>query len=230
MVFFQSIAVSIGLCTGPNQLFVPFLEYHLNRLNLLSQIYELVLTNKTNLDNSKGLPDDVRTDILSKYEQMYDWLNKYGQVLKNAPGDMLHNTYNTFKPTNIYNEWMAGYDSYLDNHLEIRQFVGTMNIQHSKLSASSEFTLNIELHNNGVLPWITGVGQAIVLDDNAKEIGLPLRWDFTGEPMAPGDRRTIKLNGKTPAAPGEAKLKISFTNPYRGSPAFIEKEITMVWN
>jgi len=126
------------------ELFAPFLEYQLNRLRLFAQIYELVLANESILNGSDALPDNVLSDILEKHAQIYEWLAKYGQALKNTPGDMLKHTYGGFNPDNIYySEWMSGFGFYLDGFLKIRQYVGTMEIQHSEMRAGSEFTGDI---------------------------------------------------------------------------------------
>ena len=79
------------------------------------------------------------------------------------------------------------------------------------------------------MPWAEGAGQTIILDQNAEKIGLPLKWDYAGEIMAPGDRRTISLHGRTPENPGKTEIKVSFTSPYRGYPAFIEKKVSIGW-
>ena len=214
---------------GQLELFAPFIEYQLNRLKLFAEIYKLVLANEKDLNGPGILPGNVRSDILGKYAQIFDWLGKYGQELQKAPGGMLKHTYGMFNPRNMYSEWMAGFGLYLDRFLKIRQYAGTMEIQHGKLRADGEYVLSIELHNKGIMPWGEGAGMAIILDQNAQKIGLPLRLDFEGDTMAPGDRRTIALHGRTPENPGKTEMKVSFTSPYRGHPVFIEKEIVVEW-
>jgi hypothetical protein len=76
------------------------------------------------------------------------------------------------------------------------------------------------LINRGVVPWITGSGHALVLEGDAERLGLPARWDYVGEPLVFGDRRTIRIRGVTVAPSGPATIKLSFLTSRRGRVAF----------
>ncbi len=211
---------------GHMDLFAPFFEYHLRRLDLFAQIYDLVLTHRVALERGERLPETARTHILSKYEEMYAWAAKYKAAMDQAPDGMLTHCRWMTSP---YKEWMAGYDQWLEPRLEVRQFAGTVRADAPELRAGAAFTLAIELHNTGVCPWIPAVGQYLELTGVAERLGLPPKWDYAGEPMAPGDRRTIVLKGVAPGEPGQGELKLALRTPFRSPSVFAKADVALAW-
>jgi hypothetical protein len=183
------------------------------------------------------------------YKEMYGWATKYDEVMKKAPDGMLAHCKWMTSP---YKEWMAGYDQWLEPHLKIKQFAGTMRIQAEPsaeparngqplketsppatrvtLQASQRFTLTITLHNLGACPWIPNVGHRLQLSGAAVQLGLPSTWDYEGDWVAPGDTQVITLQGTAPATPGTASLKATFLAPFRVPDPFVTSETTFIWN
>ncbi len=211
---------------GHVELYPPFFEYHLHRLDLFAQIYDQILANRDALNSAEGLPGDVRESVLNKYSEMYQWAAKYDAAMQKAPDGMLSRCRWMTKP---YQEWMAGYDQWFDGHLKIKQFVGTLSVEADAIRPGEPFLLRVKLHNQGICPWIAGSGQRIELTGDAARLGLPAVWQFAGEPMAPGDRRTIELRGTVPKDPGEAKVTASVFSPYRVPEKIATGDATLVW-
>jgi hypothetical protein len=227
-------------------LFVPFIEYHLHRIDLFAKISDLVLAHQPALQRGEPLPDEVRSTVLAMYKEIYGWAAKYDEVMKKAPEGMLTHCKWMTSP---YKEWMAGYD-WLEPHLKIKQFAGTMRIQAEQeparsgqplketsppgarvtLAAGQRFTLTITLQNLGACPWIPNVGHQFKLSDAAVQLGLPSTWEYEGEWVAPGDTRVITLRGIAPATPGTASLRATFLTPFRVPTPFVTSEATFVWN
>jgi hypothetical protein len=211
---------------GHVDLYAPFFEYHLRRLELFARVYDEVLAHRDALDRPEGLPRDVRDAVLARYAEMYDWAVKYDAAMQQAPDGMLTHCRWMTKP---YKEWMAGYDQWLDWKLDIKQFVGTMSVETDALRPGEPFTLRVNLHNQGVCPWVTGAGQRLELTGDVEKLGLPAAWDYEGEPMAPGDRRTVELRGMVPKESGEAKVTVAVIAPYRVAEKIATAEATLAW-
>ena len=189
-------------------------------------MYDQILAHRDGLNRPEGLPDDVAASVLGKYAEIYDWAAKYDAAMQNAPDGMLTRCRWMTKP---YQEWMAGYDQWLDGQLAIKQFVGTLSVETDSLRPGEPFTLRVDLHNQGVCPWLAGVGQRIELTGDMAKLGLPAVWQYAGEPMVPGDRRTIELRGTVPKEPGEAKLTVAWISPFRVPEKIATGEATLVW-
>jgi hypothetical protein len=224
------------------ELFAPFIEYHMHRLDLFAKISDLVSAHQQALQRGEPLPADVRNSVLAMYKEIYGWAAKYDDVMKRASEGMLARCKWMTSP---YKEWMAGYDQWLEPHLKMKQFAGTMRIQ-AELSAQPAtisqpgtpialqtgrpFTLTITLHNLGVCPWIPNVGHQLQLSGAAAQLGLPSTWEYEGEWMAPGDTQVITLRGTAPATPGTALLKATFLAPFRVPEPFVTCETPFTWN
>ena len=211
---------------GHVELFPSFIEYHLHRLDLFGRIYDVVLAHEGTLKRGGPLPGDARRAILAWYKEIYEWAAKYDAAMKSAPDGMLAHCRGMTSP---YKEWMAGYDQWLEAQLKVKQFAGSMRMAAGTLKAGRPFTLTVELRNLGVCPWIPGVGQQILLSGAAERLGLPKAWAYEGDWMAPGDHRTIRLQGAAPSRPGSGLLKATFLAPFRHPGAFVKCEIRVVW-
>jgi hypothetical protein len=212
---------------GHLDLYAPFIEYHLHRLDKFTVIYERVLANRDALDKPEGLPKDVRDAILADYAEIYAWAAKYDAVMQQAPGDMLANSKWMTKP---YREFMAGFDQWFDNLLDPHQFVGTGQVETpSTLHCGEHFTLRVELHNRGVCPWVAEAGHRMEFGGTAASVGLPEKSEFTGDPIAPGDRRVLEFQGVAPKEAGTGEVSLAFVSPYRVPELFIKCAVTLEW-
>ena len=211
---------------GHLDLYAPFFEYHLHRLDRFAAIYTLVTENRDAVERPEGLPKEVRDHILADYAEMYAWADKYNAVMQKAPDGMLSQCRWMTKP---YKEWMAGYDQYLDAALGRPQFAGSAKIETESLQPGKPFTLRIEFHNKGICPWIAGAGHRVEFSGAAIALGLPAAWEYEGAPMAPGDRRTFEFHGIVPKEPGEGDLNITFLTPFRIPEKMINEKKHLVW-
>ena len=211
---------------GHVDLFAPFFEYHLHRLDRFADIYARVNENRDAVERPEGLSKEVRDLILADYTEMYAWADKYNTVMQKAPDGMLTQCRWMTKP---YKEWMAGYDQYLDVTLARPQFAGSAKIETEALQPGKPFTLRIELHNKGICPWVAGAGHRVEFSGVAATLGLPATWEYEGAPMAPGDHRTIEFHGIAPKEPGEGDLILTLLSPYRIPEKVINEKIHLVW-
>ncbi len=212
---------------GHVDLFAPYIEYQLHRLDRFTAIYERILANRDALDKPEGLPKEVRDAVLADYAEMYAWAAKYGAAMQNAPGDMLANSKWMVKP---YREFMVGFDQWLDNLLDPHQFVGTAQVETPPtLRCGEPFTLRVEMHNRGVCPWVAEAGHSMEFSGVAASVGLPALWTFTGDPIAPGDRRVLEFKGVAPATPGAGEVSFDFVTPFRVPEQFIKGTVKLEW-
>ncbi|MCU0962741.1 MAG: hypothetical protein MUF48_21805, partial [Pirellulaceae bacterium] len=211
---------------GHMELFAPFFEYHLQRLDRFAKVHDAVLSHRAALDTDEGLPPDVRAAVLRDYQAIYDAAEPYAAAMKLAPDGMLSHCRWMTAP---YKEWMAGYDQWLDGQLALKQFAGRMDLATDTLQPGHPFTLRITLKNLGICPWVAAAGHRLELLGDAARLGLPAAWDYSGDPLAPGDRRTVELSGTVPAAPGTAHVAVKFLTPYRVPEPFLQAEIELMW-
>ena len=210
------------------RLFGTYFEYHLRRLECFSRMQALVADNKSALTDPGGLPEAVRRELIALHREVYELSDKYDEEAARVPGNMLAET-RRFDMTRPFKEWVAGYDASLEGRLATRQFSGSMEVAPGELAAGTPFTLRVSLENSGVIPWMAGVGQRIELSGEFEKLALPAQWDYQGDWMAFGDRRTVELAGKTPDGPGQARIKLEFLAPFRNRWAFITKEVSLAW-
>ncbi len=207
-------------------IFAPFMRYHVHRLDVFARVYSTMCEQGAVIDSGRKLPEDVRSQLLADYQTIYDYARKYAAVLEQAPGGMLEATRNMTMP---YKEWMAGYDAWMDPLLDRPQFAGTLDAGPVTLKRGQPFVLPMTLRNTGICPWIAEAQQRLTIE-GADQLGLPETWVYDGQPAAPGDARTIKLEGRVPDAPGRAELAIAFHNPYRAGGKIVEKKLVLEWN
>ncbi|MCL4218917.1 MAG: hypothetical protein KJ052_18195, partial [Candidatus Hydrogenedentes bacterium] len=188
--------------------------------------YALVETHGDAIDSGERLAPTVREAVLAKYAEIYTWADAYSEALNDVPGDMLFNTRHLTHP---YKEWMPGWDTWLDPSLTRPQFAGELEVSPVHAEAGKPFVLRVEIRNTGVCPWIEEAGQRLELTGPVAELSLNKTWTFTGEAMAPGDRRTIELEGLAPAASGECEVVLAFYNASRAPVKCAEAKATIIW-
>ncbi len=211
---------------GHLELFAPFMEYHLQRLDRFAKIYDAVLAHRAAVERGESLPADVRAAVLEDYQAIYDAAAPYAAAMKDAPGGMLDHCRWMTAP---YQEWMAGYDQWLDGQLAVKQFAGQIDLAADTRHAGQPFVLCVHFTNQGVCPWVAAARHRLELDGDAARLGLPAAWTFEGEALAPGDQRTVELRGTLPAAPGTAHVTVRFYNPYRVPDPFLQADLTLSW-
>jgi hypothetical protein len=211
---------------GHMELFAPFIEYQLHRLDLFGRGYDLVLAHQDGIKRGEPLPAEARQSVLAWYREMYDWAGKYDAAMKRAPEGMLTHCRWMTRP---YQEIVTGFDPALDSRLAVKQFAGEMSVTADTLKAGEPFTVTVELHNLGACPWISEMGQVLQLSGVARKLGLPETWSYEGEWMAPGDKRIIKLQGRAPKEAGAGALKAAMRAPFGPPAGFMSCAVKMEW-
>ena len=209
-------------------LFATYFDYHLRRLEALSEMCEVVAKNRDAAERPEGLPEPLRRQLIEKHRQVYELAQAFDREAATVPGNMMART-RAYQLTLPFKEWVGGYDLSLEGLLEIKQFAGSMAVSPEELPAGRPFVLRIELRNRGVCPWMAGVGHRLELRPEARRLGLPAQWDYQGPAMVFGDRRVVELRGIAPKEPGETQLHLGFYAPFKNAYAFIQKDVKIRW-
>lgn len=209
-------------------LFATYFEYHLRRLELFSEMAQLVAQFKEAAEKPEGLPEAVRQRLIAMHREVYRLAEAFDQEAATVPDNMMART-RASQLTRPFKEWVAGYDPSLESLLEIRQFAGTMTVSPGEITAGRPFVLRVELQNRGVCPWVPGVGQQLQLEGDFKRLGLPSHWNYEGPWMVFGDRRVIELQGTAPKEPGEIQLHLSFCAAFRNVYPFLQGDLILRW-
>jgi hypothetical protein len=198
-------------------LYDQFFGYYLRRVELFGRMHDLIVSNKQLVANGRSLPEPLRQQLIAMHEEMYTLARGYEERAGRLPGGMMAATCASKMASPFKELFFAGYDRSLDYEgvLKVKQFDGSLRILPPRLTAGQPFDLEIELQNRGVIPWIAGAGNDLVLQGETKRLGLPERWDYDGPPMVFGDGRVIKLHGVAPERPGAAQIKIDFLASFR---------------
>ena len=207
-------------------LYGSYFNYHLRRLELLSKMEAITDSNKQILETGQSLSEPLRNKLVAMNDEIYALAYGYDQQVAQVPGQMMASL-RANKLTLPFKERVFDYDSSLDNVLAVKKFDSRLRVLPVKLIPGQPFELKMELQNVGCMPWISGVGLNIVLDDDTARFGLPARWDYDGEPMVFGDRRIITLRGVAPEQHGTAKIKINFISPGRSISAFLSQTVEL---
>jgi hypothetical protein len=204
-------------------LFSVFLEYHLHRLGLFMEIYGIVQAHREAIDGPEGLPAALRSTLLAKYAEMNHWATKYSNALYEIPTDMLKATRNMTMP---YDEWMSGFEGWLDPKLSRRQFAANVTVAVSELLAGEPFTVTVEVHNVGMIPWDD---YRVGLSESVSALGMPTSSPQSGLVLAPGDRKSITLTGVAPEEPGEIEATVTVYGPTRNHTKMAEAKVSLIW-
>jgi hypothetical protein len=196
-------------------LFGTFFETHLRRLQRLTEMQELVASNRAAVDSGAGLPPAVRARLLALHAETYRDAEQLEHEAAGAPGDMMRHVRED-RMLMPYKEWgMQPYGWYLEEAFKEtgKQLAGDISATAVEAAAGKPFVLRVTLRNRGLISWVMKAGQRLEVGDAAR-LGLPERWYYDGDPMAPGDTRTIELHGTAPAQPGEADVTLAFFPPF----------------
>jgi len=200
-------------------LFTPFLEYQLRRLELFMEMIEIAKLHDPAID-SGALPEDARAALIAKYAEMKDYATKYATAQSTLPGNMMEATRSLTMP---YNEWMTGFEGWLDPHLERPQFAAKLAAPATELSPDQPFTIAVEVHNTGIIPWDRC---DLALSENASALGWKIDAVTDEQPIAPGDRVTRTITG---TAPAEAiQTTVSVFSPTRNRTKMAEVPLLVV--
>jgi hypothetical protein len=203
-------------------LFTPFLEYHLRRLELFMEMIEIAKQHGPAID-SGSLPEGARAAILAKYAEMKDYATKYATAQSALPGNMMEATRSLTMP---YNEWMTGFEGWLDPQLDRPQFAAKLSANPTELSPGQPFTVAVEIHNTGMIPWDRC---DLALSENATALGWKIEAVTDEQPTAPGDRVTRTITGTAPATTGEIDATLTVSSPTRNRTKLAEVPLHIVW-
>ncbi|MBL7043540.1 MAG: hypothetical protein ISR77_33215 [Pirellulaceae bacterium] len=81
-----------------------------------------------------------------------------------------------------------------------------------------------------VFPWVAEKGPRIELKGDVPRLGLPAKWNYAGESMVFGDRRTATLKGTTPEKPGETEMTFEFVSAFKGRSVFARERVSVAWD
>jgi hypothetical protein len=204
-------------------LFAVFFEYHLRRLELFVEMTDIAREHGAEIDGGEGLPRVPRSALLEKHTKMKAWATLYSEALHKIPGDMLKATRNMTMP---YDEWMSGFEGWLDPHLPRKQFAATLNAEVPEIRAGEPFSIVVNVHNTGIISWDEC---HLGLSDNAKTLSLTAEPHPAGQVVAPGDTATRTLTGIAPGAPGEIQLTLTAFSPTRNRMKIGEAMTTLSW-
>jgi hypothetical protein len=197
-------------------LFTPFLEYQLRRLELFMEMIEIAKQHGPAIDGG-SLPEEARAALLAKYAEMKDYATKYATVQGTLPGNMMEATRSLTMP---YNEWMTGFEGWLDPHLERPQFAAKLATIPTELSPGQPFSIAVEIQNTGIIPWDRC---DLALSENAMALGWKIDAIAEEQPIAPGDRVTRTITG---TAPSDAMMAtVSVFSPTRNRTKMAELPI-----
>lgn len=202
-------------------LFTPFLEYQLRRLELFMEMIEIASQNGPAID-SGSLPEGARTALLAKYAEMKDYATKYASAQGVLPGNMMEATRSLTMP---YNEWMTGFEGWLDPHLERPQFAAKIAASPTEVVAGQPFSIAVEIHNTGIISWDRC---DIALSENATALGWKINTVTAEQPIAPGDHVTRTITGTAPATPGEMDVTITVFSPTRNRTRLVDVPVHVV--
>lgn len=182
-------------------LFTPFLDYHLRRLERFMEMIEIAKQQGPAIDGG-NLPEEARAALLAKYAEMKEYATKYAAVQAKLPGNMMAATRSLTMP---YNEWMTGFEGWLDPHLERPQFAAKLNTTPAEMRVGEPFTITVEIHNTGIIPWDRC---DLALSENATALGWKIEALADEHPIAPGDRVTRTITGTAPAEAIKATVTV----------------------
>jgi hypothetical protein len=182
-------------------LFTPFLEYQLRRLEIFMEMIEIAKQHGPGID-SGSLPEEARSALLAKYAEMKDYATKYAVVQGTLPGNMMEATRSLTMP---YNEWMTGFEGWLDPQLDRGQFAAKINANPTEIVAGQPFTIAVEVQNTGIIPWDRC---DLALSEDATALGWKIYAVTDEQPIAPGDRMTRTITGMAPSEPIEATVSV----------------------
>jgi hypothetical protein len=205
-------------------LFGTYFEYHLRRLEVLSESLAIVLEHRKVLEGAGSLPAPVRERLLDLHREVAALAGRFDREMGTVPGAMLERT-RAMGFNRPFREFVNGYDPSLEGLLEVRQFAGEISAPVEEVRAGEPFALRLGLRNAGLWSWDEGVRPSIRIEGEAKLLGLPDRRDLDGPPMAFGDRREIEIRGTAPAGAGDATIKLVLVAPFRSPFPIAERTV-----
>ncbi len=136
---------------------------------------------------------------------------------------MLKATRTLAKP---YNEWMAGFEGWLEPQLERRQFAAKVSLEAPALEAGKPFEMRLDVQNTGFIPWDAF---QVEFSESAKALNLEAKPESERHWIAPGDHAAQVLTGTAPETPGETELTITVYSATRGRSKMGETSVKLIW-
>ncbi|MFN8574470.1 MAG: hypothetical protein U0132_20630 [Gemmatimonadaceae bacterium] len=196
--------------------YAAFFSYWATRSQRFGQMHDIVVENRP--PSGQQMPELQRRRLVALQGEIDSLARAYQRRAALVPGQMMEET-RKLEITMPFNELdYAGFEADLDAApgSKVKQFDGEIRVKPPVLRAGQPFELKIDLVHRGVIPWLTGAGNDLLLEGDAARLGLPEKWTFEGPPMVYGDHRQITLRGTAPSEPGVWSVKISFLTAYRG--------------
>jgi len=203
-------------------LYGTYFNYHLRRLELLIKMEAITASNKQTVEAGHPLSDSLRKQLVAMNDEVYTLAYGYDQQAAQVAGQMM-SSLRANKMTLPFKESVFGYGRWLERSEAIKQLAGKLTVLPVSLTPGQSFELQVELQNDGCMPWISRVGQGIELQGDTARFGLPAGWNYEGAPMVFGDKRIITLRGVAPTQPGKTEIKINFRSPALGRPVLISQ-------
>ncbi len=196
-------------------LFGTYFEYLLVRLDALSEMTALAAANREALERDHDMHGEVRQQLVATYKRVLEMSERLDAEAANLPGHMLADTrkWGLFRPNNDW--WISGWHQSMDQYLPIPQLAGQMKVTVGEVAADSDFVIQVEVRNMGVIPWAPGWGHRLEVTGDAEKVGLPSVTAWDSQWLALGETAVIELHGHAPAEPGVASVKIEFLSPSR---------------
>ena len=209
-------------------LFGVFFECQLRRLDTLCQMQDIVSANATCLESGSGLPAESRTQLLAFQKETLSLSDAYRSAMARIPGRLPKYILDGGL-TQPFNENQIGWDGNLAQVMAIAPMAGLLEASVSDVSAGQPFTLKLELRNEGIWPWTSDAQFRIRLSGEAARLGLPETWEYVGDPMVFGDRRTVEIQGTAPREPGTAQIEFEFSSPRHGRLGSVGGKCAITW-
>ena len=214
------------------QLFSIYFQYFLGQNTVLGDLRDIAIKHREILDTEQKLAPSLRKEILDSYQFLYSMAEEFDQKAASIPSNMLESS-RQHGMTQPMKDWVGGYgwkNPELDQALGISQFAGTIKVVSStNLPSDSEFDLVIKIQNRGVRPWNKANERLLNLEGEFATLSLPSFWKPGEAPMVFGDRRTLRLTGRTPKESGSAEISLVLKSNHRASYEFLRKQLTLRW-
>jgi hypothetical protein len=211
------------------ELYSVYFDYLLRRMEIFSQMLALVREHRKSIADNQPLAEENRQKLIEMHREICRLAANYNEKMTTVPSKMLAATRNA-RLSQVFQEMTPSFPL-ADQSLDIKQFAGHMKLTADRLTAGKPFELRIELQNAGVHAWQPERGRRVYLrfDGDAARLALPRVWNFSGEGMVFGDRRSVELHGDVPSKPGKATVNVTLVSPLRGGAPLATQSIKLQW-
>ncbi len=199
------------------------------RLERLTRIQNLAKAHRERILAGQPMPAAARKALLDQYAAMWRDAAEVAAMGPATMSVMVGHTvaYSQLEPGREWGLQPWGY--YLDWALEHKQFTGSVAAPPVQVTAGRSFTLRFEICNKGIMPWSEQARHRIDLGGDAAKLGMPANVQLLGEPVAPGDTRTIEVKGVAPAGSGQAEVTVGFFPTFATTDPTMRGTVRVTW-